>query len=102
MAKMIHCRECGEEISSNADSCPNCGAPQSSTSPSQSDKSRTTAALLAFFLGGIGGHKFYLGKSGQGILMLLFVWTFVPAFIALYDLIKFLSMSDGEFERQYV
>lgn len=26
-------------------------------------KNKTTAGLLALFLGGIGVHKFYLGKS---------------------------------------
>lgn len=31
-------------------------------------KSKTTAYLLWFFLGVIGIHKFYLGKTGMGIL----------------------------------
>lgn len=43
--------------------------------------------LLALFLGGIGLHKFYAGKIGVGILYLVFSWTFIPAFIALIDLI---------------
>lgn len=43
--------------------------------------------LLAFFLGGIGVHKFYAGKTGTGILFLLFCWTFIPGFIALIDFI---------------
>ena len=29
-------------------------------------KSKTTAALLAFFLGGIGAHNFYRGQVGRG------------------------------------
>ena len=29
-------------------------------------KSRTTAALLAFFLGQIGAHNFYRGQTGRG------------------------------------
>ena len=33
-------------------------------------KSRTTAYLLWFFLGLWGGHKFYLGKIGIGVLYL--------------------------------
>lgn len=34
-------------------------------------KSRVVAALLAFFLGLIGVHSFYLGKKGSGIVHLL-------------------------------
>ena len=33
-------------------------------------KSKSTAYLLWFFLGGFGAHKFYLGKTGMGILYL--------------------------------
>ncbi len=36
-----------------------------------SDKSATTALLLCLFLGGLGIHRFYVGKVGTGILMLL-------------------------------
>ena len=43
--------------------------------------------LLAFFLGGLGIHKFYAGKTSTGILFILFCWTFIPSFIALIDLI---------------
>ena len=38
--------------------------------------------LLALFLGGFGIHNFYAGKTGQGILFLLFFWTTIPAFVA--------------------
>lgn len=43
--------------------------------------------LLAFFLGGIGIHKFYAGKIGSGILYILFCWTFIPSFIAFIEFI---------------
>ena len=36
-----------------------------------STKSRMVAALLCFFLGGIGIHRFYVGKVGTGILMII-------------------------------
>jgi TM2 domain-containing membrane protein YozV len=41
--------------------------------------------LLAFFLGGIGAHKFYAGKIGAGICYLLFCWTGIPALIAFIE-----------------
>ena len=43
--------------------------------------------LLALFLGGIGVHKFYAGKTGAGICYLLFCWTFIPSIIALIECI---------------
>ena len=36
-----------------------------------SAKSRLAATLLCFFFGGIGVHRFYVGKIGTGILWLL-------------------------------
>ncbi len=36
-----------------------------------SDKSKVVAAVLAFFLGTLGIHRFYLGKIGSGIAMLV-------------------------------
>lgn len=48
-------------------------------------KNPTTGLLLAFFLGGVGAHHFYLGNVGLGILYALFVWTFIPAIIALFE-----------------
>ena len=59
------------------------------------------AVLLAFFLGGIGAHKFYLGRVGQGILYLLFCWTFIPGIIALIEFIIYLCTSDEDFATKY-
>jgi TM2 domain-containing membrane protein YozV len=36
-----------------------------------SPKSRLVALLLCFFVGFLGAHRFYVGKTGTGILMLL-------------------------------
>lgn len=43
--------------------------------------------LFAAFLGGIGAHKFYAGKIAEGIIYLLFCWTFIPSFIAFIEFI---------------
>lgn len=64
-------------------------------------KSKLAAALFALFLGGIGIHKFYLGKIVQGVFYLLFCWTFIPALIAFVEAILFFVMSDKEFNAKY-
>lgn len=64
-------------------------------------KNKTTAALLALFLGGLGIHKFYLGKSRQGLLYLLFCWTFIPSIIGLVDAIGLFVMDPQAFNYKY-
>lgn len=64
-------------------------------------KNKITAALLAFFLGGLGVHKFYLGENGAGVLYLLFFWTFIPGIIAFFEFIGLLLMSDAAFNGKY-
>lgn len=44
--------------------------------------------IICLLLGGVGIHSFYAGKIGQGVCMLLFCWTWIPAIIALVQLIK--------------
>ena len=36
-----------------------------------SSKSRLATTLLAFFLGSFGAHRFYLGKIGTAVTMLV-------------------------------
>jgi TM2 domain-containing membrane protein YozV len=64
-------------------------------------KSKTVAALLALFLGGIGIHRFYLNQSMLGILHLLFCWTFIPAVIGLFNGIVYLTMDEDVFNEKY-
>lgn len=66
-----------------------------------SSKSKTTAGILGIFLGGFGAHKFYLGKTGMGILYLLFCWTYIPGIIGLIEGIIYLTKSDADFAREY-
>ena len=52
---------------------------------SQSQNQWIVVLLLAFFLGFIGAHRFYVGKNGSGILMILTVGGI--GLWVLYDLI---------------
>ena len=70
-------------------------------------KSKSTAALLAFFLGCWGVHQFYVGNKKKGVIMLIigifglffFVPLLITGIIALIDFIKYLTMSDAEFQK---
>lgn len=64
-------------------------------------KNKTLAILLALLLGGIGGHQFYLGNNGKGILYLIFCWTFIPVLITVIDIILLLMMSEDKFNNKY-
>ena len=63
-------------------------------------KNRYIAALLAFFLGGLGVHKFYLGKW-TGILYLVLCWTYIPSIIALVEGILYLVNGEDAFNEKY-
>lgn len=74
-------------------------------------KSKIAAALLAFFLGGLGIHKFYLNYTTAGIIMLVvsllgFVLLFIPniiiGIIALIEAILYVTKSDEAFHQTYV
>lgn len=64
-------------------------------------KNKTTAALLALFLGGLGMHKFYLGKWVWGLIYLIFCWTFIPAFLGFVEAIFFFVQSEEKFQAKY-
>jgi TM2 domain-containing membrane protein YozV len=42
--------------------------------------------LLAFLLGGIGAHHFYLGNIPAGIAYIVFCWTFIPMILAFFEM----------------
>lgn len=83
-------------------------APNSSA-PSTA-KSKVAAGLLAIFLGSLGIHKFYLGYTSAGIIMLLvsivgaivIVGPLVMSVIGIIEGILYLTKSDQEFYQIYV
>jgi Predicted membrane protein len=73
--------------------------PQAEVFPGTSNK--MVAGILGIFLGGLGIHKFYLGKIAAGVLYCLFCWTFIPALIGFIEGVIYLCMSDDEFNRKF-
>ena len=86
------------EIDEKDEISPSCSVRQEAA---KSPKSRKVAALLAISLGGLGIHKFYLGKGRTGLLYLLFCWTYIPAIIACIEGGQYLRMSDEDFAAEY-
>ena len=85
--------------------------------PAYSDKNKIAAALLAFFLGGLGIHGFYLGNNTMGITLLIISFVSLPltclaglgllgygvvGVICLIQTIMYLVASDAEFYQKYV
>ena len=77
----------------------------SAAAPVYDDRDKIVAALLAFFIGWLGIHRFYLGRTGSGIAMLLISCTFFGLILTLpwafIDMIRYLVMSDREFAERY-
>ena len=89
---MKFCQHCGAQLEDdNARFCSKCGASVSESEKKDnvsddlhnvvhpnvegedvSQKSRAIATVLAWFLGFVGGHNYYLGKTTMAILMTVF------------------------------
>lgn len=100
--KDIFCQNCGAKIPGNTSYCPSCGFQVRSSCTSKKDK--TVTALLGLFLGSLGIHYFYLGKTTAGILTIILsacscgIWSVITFIQA----IMILVMSDEEFDAKYV
>jgi len=114
----MFCSQCGAEIPESAKFCPSCGAtaggaaaqqpqypqqqppPQAQASYARpappanvSPSSRLVAILLCFFVGGLGVHRFYVGKIGTGIL-----WLLTGALLGIGWLVDLIMIAAGTFK----
>lgn len=90
----MYCKQCGAEIDDNAAFCPKCGCSTGRTFSTQvSPKSRLVAFLLCFFFGLLGIHRFYVGRVGSGIVMIL-----TCGGLGLWVLIDFIVILCGNFK----
>ncbi len=64
-------------------------------------KDKNIAAILAFFFGWMGAHKFYLGQIGSGVVYLAFSWTAIPLFVSFIEFIILALMDKDEFQRRF-
>ena len=110
MAAKIGCPACARTITEGTAVCPHCSVHIPTYAPalvqdeftlmaSMSDSQRllfqqqlttvrkdtTIGAILAFFLGGLGVHHFYMGNILAGVIYVLFCWTFIPALLGLIE-----------------
>lgn len=104
VARESFCQRCGGKMPANATFCPHCGAPVSPDLRAPYEKDKIVAGLLAIFLGGLGIHYFYMGKTVAGILSIVFtlvscgIWQ-VVMFI---QGVLMLTMTDEAFRGKYI
>jgi TM2 domain-containing membrane protein YozV len=71
----LYCSKCGLQLNEGSAFCSRCGARVAlvveQAAQDLSPKSRLATSLLAIFLGWVGAHRFYTGKIGTAVVMLL-------------------------------
>ena len=93
----MFCTECGKKYAEGAKFCGECGAKVEGVGDNSSgggggtggravenvsEKSFVATLVLCVLLGGLGVHRFYVGKIGTGVMMLLTlgglgIWTLI-------------------------
>jgi TM2 domain-containing membrane protein YozV len=72
-----------------------------SYSAGSSTKSKGVAMLLAFFLGLLGFHQFYLRNYWRGFLYLISCWMLIGGIFAIIDILLLAFMSREQFDAKY-
>jgi TM2 domain-containing membrane protein YozV len=90
----MFCQHCGAQMNDDADVCVRCGRIVNVDRPKRGRMNNEwlLVALLCFFLGGLGVHRFYVGKMGTGVLQLL-----TCGGCGIWALIDFIMILTGNF-----
>ena len=116
----LKCKNCGGTIEPEENGlyavCEYCGSRQeieadkimpvnsiSKSNTGKSIKSKTTAGLLAVFLGAFGLHNFYLGYKTKGIIQLVLTltlcWTYVaPIIVWIWTIVEAVLIFQGKLQ----
>jgi TM2 domain-containing membrane protein YozV len=99
------CNACGGQVSPAAEMCMKCGTrlamPQAAAASGSviggiSPKSKLVTFLLSTFLGYIGIHRFYVGKTGTGIVMIVLFLCFGVS--SIWNLIDWIMILMNKFK----
>ncbi len=83
------CGHCGQPVAPGQAVCVHCGFVLEQP---KSDRSKLVAGILGIFLGSLGVHNFYLGKTRRAVLQLLLgiftcgvagIWGFIEGILIL-------------------
>jgi TM2 domain-containing membrane protein YozV len=103
-----HCWHCGTQIDANQAVCINCGASLAGVAVTPKSDKRVLAGVMGILFGAFGVHKFILGYTTEGLIMLLVtvltlgIGGIVMAIIGIIEGITYLTKSDAEFQSTYV
>jgi TM2 domain-containing membrane protein YozV len=114
-----YCHACGEVIDSRAEICPKCGVRQPGMAPyggssgydpelRDAASKKIAAGLCGILVGALGVHKFVLGMTMPGVIMLVISvatcgFGAVPmGILGLVEGIIYLTKSDEEFYQTYI
>ncbi len=115
MADEKFCPTCGASLNLLAEICPKCGVRQpfmgaagGASGARPDDGKRIAAGICGILLGGFGIHKFILGLTTPGMIMLLvsvlscFLLALPMHIIGMIEGIIYLSKSDEDFYQTYI
>ncbi|MDR3191526.1 MAG: TM2 domain-containing protein [Treponema sp.] len=102
----IFCPSCGSVIAKSVRFCPNCGKSPESIGGNEPVESVTSLSeqrekreqrwliclLLCLFLGAFGAHRFYTGKIGTAILMIVTIGG-----VGIWSIIDLITIAIGKF-----